>query len=57
MSNQKIINIGIIGIGTIGKRHLMAINEVDDINIVGIVDVAEQRINFVQIKIFPFLKP
>jgi len=46
MSNQKIINIGIIGIGTIGKRHLMAINEVDDINIVGIVDVAEAANKF-----------
>ena len=41
MTIGKIINIGIIGIGTIGKRHLMAINQVKDINIVGVVDITE----------------
>lgn len=56
MSNRKIINIGIIGIGTIGKRHLMAINEVDDINIVGIVDVAEAANKFCSDQNIPIFK-
>ena len=52
----KMINIGIIGIGTIGKRHLMAINQVDDINIVGIVDVAEAANKFCSHQNIPIFK-
>ena len=56
MSLGKMINIGIIGIGTIGKRHLMAINQVDEINIVGIVDVAEAANQFCSDQNIPFFK-
>ena len=31
MSNNKILNIAIVGLGSIGKRHITAINEVDNI--------------------------
>ena len=56
MTIGKIINIGIIGIGTIGKRHLMAINQVNDINIVGVVDITEAAQNFCSDKNIPFFK-
>ena len=56
MSLGKMINIGIIGIGTIGKRHLMAINQVDEINIVGIVDLAEEANKFCSDQNIPFFK-
>ena len=56
MSNKKIINIGIIGIGTIGKRHLMAIDQIDDINLVGIVDLSEPAQKFCIDKNIPLFK-
>lgn len=56
MTIGKIINIGIIGIGTIGKRHLMAINQVKDINIVGVVDITEAAQKFCSDKNIPFFK-
>ena len=35
-------NLAIIGIGTIGKRHLMAIESIDTVNICGVVDISEE---------------
>jgi predicted dehydrogenase len=56
MYNKKITNIGIIGIGTIGKRHLMAIDQIDDINLVGIVDLSEPAQKFCLEKNIPLFK-
>ena len=42
MPGSQVINIALVGIGTIGKRHLIAIDQVDDINVSGIVDLSEQ---------------
>jgi predicted dehydrogenase len=56
MSNKKITNIGIIGIGTIGKRHLMAINKIVNINLVGIVDLSEPAQKFCLEKNIPLFK-
>jgi predicted dehydrogenase len=56
MSNKKITNIGIIGIGSIGKRHLMAINQIVDINLVGIVDLSEPAQKFCLEKNIPLFK-
>ena len=32
MQNNQMINLAIMGIGTIGKRHLMAIDTIDNVN-------------------------
>ena len=56
MYNKKITNIGIIGIGTIGKRHFMAINQIVDINLVGIVDLSEPAQKFCLEKNIPLFK-
>ena len=37
MSKKEIINIAIIGLGTNGKRHVMAIEKMDDIKVCGVV--------------------
>ena len=39
MQNNQMINLAIMGIGTIGKRHLMAINTIDNVKLCGIVDL------------------
>ena len=44
MQNNQIINLAIMGIGTIGKRHLMAIEAIDTVNVCGVVDISEERI-------------
>ena len=40
MLEKKIINIAVHGVGTIGKRHLMAINENQNVNLSGIIDLS-----------------
>ncbi len=35
-------NLAIMGIGTIGKRHLMAIEAIDTVNVCGVVDLSEE---------------
>lgn len=42
MSKSKSINIALFGLGTIGKRHLLAIDEIDNVKLVGIVDLSEE---------------
>ncbi len=37
MQNNQMINLAIMGIGTIGKRHLMAIDTIDNVKLCGIV--------------------
>ena len=40
MLEKKIINIAVHGVGTIGKRHLMAMNENQNVNLSGIIDIS-----------------
>ena len=42
MLEKKIINIAVHGVGTIGKRHLMAINENQNVNLSGIIDISDE---------------
>ena len=46
MQNNQMINLAIMGIGTIGKRHLMAINTIDNVKLCGIVDLTEDARSF-----------
>ena len=46
MQNNQSINLAIIGIGNIGKRHLMAINAIENVNLCGIVDLTEDAREF-----------
>ena len=46
MQNNQMFNLAIMGIGTIGKRHLMAINEIENVNLCGIVDLTEDARSF-----------
>ena len=46
MQNNQMINLAIMGIGTIGKRHLMAINTIENVNLCGIVDLTEDARTF-----------
>ena len=46
MQNNQMINLAIMGIGTIGKRHLMAINTLDNVKLCGIVDLTEDARSF-----------
>jgi|TARA_B110000967_G_scaffold195204_1_gene224462 predicted dehydrogenase len=39
MLKKEIINIAIVGLGTIGKRHVMAIKKMDGIKVCGVVDL------------------
>ena len=39
MLKKEIINIAIVGLGTIGKRHVMAIKKMDSIKVCGVVDL------------------
>lgn len=56
MPGSQVINIALVGIGTIGKRHLIAIDQVDDINLSGIVDLSEQAQSFCHEKNIPLYK-
>ena len=58
MQNNQMINLAIMGIGTIGKRHLMAIDTIDNVKLCGIVDLTEDArsfCNYNKISIFPYL--
>ena len=46
MQNNQMIYLAIMGIGTIGKRHLMAINTIENLNLCGIVDLTEEARSF-----------
>ena len=46
MQNNQMINLAIMGIGTIGKRHLMAIDAIENVNLCGIVDLTEDASSF-----------
>ena len=56
MSTTNIINIAIQGIGTIGKRHLMAIEQIENINLSGIVDLTQEAEEFCKNKNIPLFK-
>ncbi len=42
MGADRPTNLAIMGIGTIGKRHLMAIQAIDTVNVCGVVDISEE---------------
>ena len=46
MQNNQMINLAIMGIGTIGKRHLMAIDTINNVNLCGIIDLTEDARSF-----------
>ena len=54
MSKKEIINIAIIGLGTIGKRHVMAIEKMDGIKVCGVVDFDLEANNFCNSKKIPY---
>jgi len=41
MCASQITNIALVGIGSIGKRHHMAIEQIDNVNLAGIVDLSK----------------
>ena len=43
MQNNQMINLAIMGIGTIGKRHLMGIDTINNVNLCGIIDLTEEQ--------------
>ena len=53
MPESKSINIALFGIGTIGKRHLLAIDKIDNVKLVGIVDVSNEAEVFCASKNIP----
>ena len=53
MPESKSINIALLGIGTIGKRHLLAIDKIDNVKLVGIVDVSKEAEVFCASKNIP----
>ena len=53
MPESKSINIALFGIGTIGKRHLLAIDKIDNVKLVGIVDVSKEAEVFCASKNIP----
>lgn len=54
MSNDKVLNIAIIGLGSIGRRHIVATAEIDNINLSGVVDVSSDAENFCKSNEIPF---
>ena len=50
MTEKKITNIAVLGLGTIGKRHVMAIDKIDDIQVCGIIDSDPLTKTFCDIK-------
>ena len=54
MPESKSINIALFGIGTIGKRHLLAIDKIDNVKLVGIVDVSKEAEVFCASKNIPY---
>ena len=46
MQNNQSINLAIMGIGTIGKRHLMAVDTINNVNLCGIIDLTEDARSF-----------
>src|SRR6056300_733241 len=56
MSTTNIINIAIQGIGTVGKRHLMAIEQIENINLSGIIDLTPQAEEFCKNKNIPLFQ-
>ncbi len=56
MLEKQIINIVVHGAGTIGKRHLMAINENQNVNLSGIIDISDEAKQFCENKKIPLSK-
>ena len=56
MLEKKIINIAVHGVGTIGKRHLMAMNENQNVNLSGIIDISDEAKQFCDNKNIPVYK-
>ena len=56
MLEKKIINIAVHGVGTIGKRHLMAMNENQNVNLSGIIDISDEAKQFCDNKNIPIYK-
>ena len=54
MSNDKVLNIAIIGLGSIGRRHIVAAAQIDNINLSGVVDVSSDAENFCKSNEIPF---
>ena len=49
MSSLQVTNIVLVGIGTIGQRHHMAIEKTNNVNLVGIVDLSNQAKDYLSL--------
>ena len=56
MSSLQVTNIALVGIGTIGQRHHMAIEKTNNVNLVGIVDLSNQAKDYSEDKRIPLYK-
>ncbi|MDC0093764.1 Gfo/Idh/MocA family oxidoreductase [Alphaproteobacteria bacterium] len=56
MSVLKITNIALVGIGTIGKRHHMAIEQIENVNLAGIIDLSKHAKIYCDDKNIPLYK-
>ena len=56
MCASQITNIALVGIGSIGKRHHMAIEQIDNINLAGIVDLSKDAKIYCDDKKIPLYK-
>ena len=56
MSSLQVTNIALVGIGTIGQRHHMAIEKTNNVNLVGIVDLSNQAKYYSEDKKIPLYK-
>ena len=53
MGADRPTNLAIMGIGTIGKRHLMAIEAIDTVNVCGVVDISEEAKSYCENRNIP----
>jgi predicted dehydrogenase len=56
MSSLQVTNIALVGIGTIGQRHHMAIEKTNNVKLVGIVDLSNQAKDYSEDKKIPLYK-
>ena len=56
MSSLQVTNIALVGIGTIGQRHHMAIEKTNNVNLAGIVDLSNQAKDYSEDKKIPLYK-
>ena len=53
MLEKQIINLAVQGVGTIGKRHLMAMDGNQNLNLSGIIDIIDEAKQFCEKKNIP----